>query len=115
VKFRETSWILRELQPVEDRVDIAKKKQQPHELETLLRTFGDLTAWLHLRGTGRQGSATADRLIGFADDPDWRREIRDYAKGYAKQVEEDWRVFKHAYEHGALAELPAYPASGRVN
>jgi hypothetical protein len=65
-----------------------------------------LTAWLHLRGAGREGSAIADRLIAFAeDDSTWRREIRDYAKGYAGQAEADWHTFRRALKHGAFAKM----------
>jgi uncharacterized protein (DUF2252 family) len=82
-----------------------KKKQRPGDLEELVRYYGQLTAWLHLRGSGRQGSAIADRLIDFADDSGWRQEIRDYAKAYAKQVDKDWQTFCAANKAGAFAAM----------
>jgi len=103
--FARRSWVLRELQPVEDRVNIAKQRQRPAELEALVHSFGALTAWLHLRGAGHQGAAIPDELMAFGHASRWRREIRDYAKGYAPQVQEDWKVFRRAYDAGAFAKM----------
>ena len=46
-RFDKRSWVLRELQPVDDRVNIAKQRHRPAELEALVDSFGALTAWMH--------------------------------------------------------------------
>ena len=69
--FANRSWTLRELQPVDDRVEIGKRKPSTRELEMLIGSLGCLTAWAHLRSGGRDGSATADALISYASGEAW--------------------------------------------
>jgi uncharacterized protein (DUF2252 family) len=78
-------------------------------LETVLRAMGHITAWSHLRSSGRQGSAIADELIDFAAAKGWTAEVLRYAQRYARQVTEDWKTFRKAATSGAVP-LPA--ASG---
>jgi uncharacterized protein (DUF2252 family) len=105
VRFDGTSWILRELQPSEDRVAFDAARERPHELVHLAGTLGNLTAWAHLRSSGRAGSATADALIGFAEKRGWIGKTRAYAKRYAARVMQDWKAFKVAHKQGAFARL----------
>ena len=105
VSFGGRSWSLRELQPVEDRVDLSRRKPKPNELKELVGSFGDLTAWAHLRSSGREGSATTDELIAFAETADWRQEVRNYAKGYVAKATADWRIFQASYKGKAFADL----------
>jgi uncharacterized protein (DUF2252 family) len=104
-RFDSTSWILRELQPSEDRVTFDSERRRPQELMKLAHTMGDLTAWAHLRSSGRQGSATADALVEYARKYGWIGEVRAYAKHYAETVVQDWKAFKAAHDDDALGEL----------
>ena len=103
--FADRSWTLRELQPVDDRVAIGTKKPGARQLERLVENLGCLTAWAHLRSTGRDGSATADALIDYARGEAWPGEVRAYAKLYARKVREDWLAFCKARKKGAFAHL----------
>lgn len=105
LRFSGKSWILRELQPSEDRVTFDTARERPHELVNLARTLGYLTAWAHLRSSGREGSATADALIGFAEMRGWIGRTRGHAKRYAAMVMQDWKAFKVAHKRGAFAKL----------
>jgi uncharacterized protein (DUF2252 family) len=107
VRFDGRSWILRELQPSEDRVAFDAARERPHELVNLARTLGYLTAWAHLRSSGREGSATADALIGFAETHGWIGKTRAYAKRYGAMVMQDWKAFKVAHKRGAFVKLLA--------
>ena len=70
-----------------------------------MQHLGALTAWAHLRASGRQGAAEADRLIAFGRARYWQGEVRDYAKHYAKMVKADWRRFKAALKQDAFRKL----------
>src|SRR5262249_12892906 len=88
--FSDRSWTLRELQPVDERVEIAKKRPGARELEMLMKSLGCLTAGAHLRSGGRDGSATADALIDYGGGEAWSGQVRAYAKLYARKVRQDW-------------------------
>jgi len=94
VEDGKTSYLLRELQPLEDRVNL--KQCDKKSLERLLQTMGSLTAWAQLRSAGRQGSDIPDRLMDWAHQPEWQKEILAYAQTYFKQVQKDYEAFCQA-------------------
>jgi uncharacterized protein (DUF2252 family) len=100
VELDGVSYVLRGLQPSEDRVPLSAGQHDLAGLAGVMRTMGQCTAWDHLRGSGRQGSAIADELIAFAQRKGWRREVLDAARALAKQVEQDWRDYCAAYDAG---------------
>jgi hypothetical protein len=55
--------------------------------------MGRLTAWAQLRSSGRDGSATADDLIEFAEASGWKRRILEYGRQYATEVRRDYKEF----------------------
>ncbi|MEH1888681.1 MAG: DUF2252 family protein [Nostoc sp.] len=87
------SYVLRELQPEEDRVSLQAWDGKLERLNKLMQTMGEVIAWDQLRSGGRQGSAIADDLIKFAHLSDWRNQILEYAISYYKQVELDYQEF----------------------
>jgi uncharacterized protein (DUF2252 family) len=89
-------FILRELQPTQDKLDLASIGGKYKRFGTALATMGELTAYAQLRSSGRQGSATADALIEFAFQAAWKLEVLKYAEQYAKQVHLDFVEFVNA-------------------
>lgn len=87
------SFLLRGLQPSADRVDLDGWDGKLRSLEALVSTMGRLTAWSHLRGSGRQGSAIADDLVAFGAEPSWIAELLSFACDYTGKVEADWMAF----------------------
>jgi len=87
------SYLLRELQPTQDKVDLAASEGKFKRFDKVIRTMGQVTAWGQLRSSGRQGSATIDDLIAFAEDTSWHKDLLDYAKSYALIVEDDYKEF----------------------
>ena len=87
-------YILRELQPTEDRLSLDQAGAKVGRLERVMRTMGCATAWSELRSAGRQGSAVADELIAFAGRTSWQADVLKYAQVYAKQVTADWQAFR---------------------
>ncbi len=94
--------VLRDLQPSQDRVELARAKGQRRHAENLMAVMGQCLAWAHLRATGRQGSASADELIDFGASHRWRDTVLDAAEEAAEQVRKDWKTFAAAYDDGAF-------------
>jgi uncharacterized protein (DUF2252 family) len=86
-------YVLRELQPSADRVELASQQGKLRPLEKVIRTMAEVMSWGHLCSSGRQGSAIADELISFATATDWPDQVLNYAKQYADQVDSDYREF----------------------
>jgi uncharacterized protein (DUF2252 family) len=86
-------FILRELQPSEDRLAFELWGGHLGRLERVMWTMGRVTAWSQLRSGGRQGSANADELIAFGGRVGWAGDVLRYAREYARRVRADWQAF----------------------
>jgi Uncharacterized protein conserved in bacteria (DUF2252) len=90
-------FVLRELQPSQDKVNVTQLRGKPKRLTKLIETMAQVTAWGQLRSSGRQGSAIADALINFAQAANlWQPDWLDYAQTYAQQVTIDHQIFQSA-------------------
>ena len=87
-------FVLRELQPTEDRLALEHWHRRLGRLRKVMSTIGRLVAWAQLRSSSRDGSARIDDLIAFAGQRSWRRELVRAASEYSKHVERDWRAFR---------------------
>ncbi|MBV8602227.1 MAG: DUF2252 family protein [Candidatus Eremiobacteraeota bacterium] len=85
-------FVVRALQPSEDRIDVAAVKQS--DVDDLTVAFGSLVGWAHLRAGGREGSAIADTLIAFAGDASWREPLTSYVLAAADRFREYWETWK---------------------
>ncbi|MES2742721.1 MAG: DUF2252 family protein [Pseudomonadota bacterium] len=95
------SYVLRGLQPGEDKVDLDQTRKDFSDLGALLADMGRLLAWGQLRSAGRQGSANADALIAFgAARASWQRPLLASARGCARQAARDWKSYAAAYDAG---------------
>ncbi len=86
-----TSYVLKGLQPDQDRIHLEDARGNQALLETLAGELGRLTAWDQLRASGRQGAANADALIAFGSKPRWIDEMLDIAAGCADKNERAWK------------------------
>lgn len=96
VVFGGRGWVLRELLPSEDRVDVAGATDAA--FREYAATLGAVAAWGQLRASGRKGAANGDALV------EWRvpsERLVEFAADYARQVATDWKAFR-----GALAARP---------
>ncbi len=94
-----TSFILRELQPAEDRVTVGDWRDRAPVTEAVT-SMAELTAWAHLRTSGRQGAAVGDVFVDFARAKGWTKRLLDSAPLFANQVDRDWRAFRDALGRG---------------
>jgi len=95
-------FVLRHLQPSEDRVTLDRSAQKLKSLEQVLRTMGRMVAWGQLRSSGRQGSAIADELIAHGHSRKWRQPLLDASRACAADVGDDWKVYSRAFDDGAF-------------
>ncbi len=110
--LRPLSWagrpyVLRALQPGEDRLDLAALAQgRDGGLRHSVTTMGHLIAWAQLRSAGRQGSATADEFIDFGrrgrGPGKWRDRLVQASRDLAAQVRADAALFNQACDNGAI-------------
>lgn len=103
VKFDGNAYILRGLQPTEDRVAIGEWGKKLEKLQEVAATMGSILAWDQLRASGRTGAACADELIAFAQGETWINEMLSVATDMTTVTQQQWRVFTEALQRGALA------------
>lgn len=98
------SWVLRGLQPSEDRVSLDARRNSLAQIRGVIDEMGQLVAWAQLRSAGRQGSAVADALVDFGGSAKtWRNDLLEAAHACAAQVEADWKAYCMAFDAGAFA------------
>jgi uncharacterized protein (DUF2252 family) len=100
VLFQSKPYIIRALQPSEDRVNLGRASNTVAERVNLMDTMGKITAWAHLRSTGRQGSAIADELIDFGQRKKWKDKLLLASEASAAQVRQDFSDYSAAYDAG---------------
>lgn len=107
-------YVLKGLQPVQDRVALDKWRGDLPLLEQTLLTMAHLTAWSELRSSGLQGSSTADELIEYWGKPGRREKLLALALSCRRQTQRDWRDYCDAFDRGAFPEArPARRAAKR--
>lgn len=88
-------WVLRELLPDEDRVDLADATETA--IEEYAETLGRVIAWSQLRASGRWGAACADDLVRFASQAsEWGSPLIKRASAAAQITERHWNQFRKA-------------------
>jgi uncharacterized protein (DUF2252 family) len=100
VRLGEAAYVLRALQPSEDRV--ATARLTTGHLKELINTMGKIVAWAHLRSASRQGAATLDELIDFGQRKKWQEKLLKKSRVFTQQVHADWTTFNAAYDDGAF-------------
>ncbi|PSB26584.1 DUF2252 domain-containing protein [Stenomitos frigidus] len=100
VELDSQAYVLRELQPMDDAVNLSQWNGKLRRLRKVIETMAEVTAWGQLLSGGRQGSAIADDLITFAQTSDWHQPLLHYAQTYATQVEADYQTFCQAKLEG---------------
>lgn len=93
-------FVLRALQPSEDRLPFDRFGTQHELFEGAIAMLARCLAWSQLRSSGRQGSASADELIAFASKMKWQRQVMLAAAAMAAQVQADWTLYGAAFDAG---------------
>jgi uncharacterized protein (DUF2252 family) len=99
IEFNSTSYLLRELQPAQDKIELKKGKISMTQLEKLIVTMAEVTASAHLHGSGKLGASIDRDLIDFGNNLDWQQKVLTYANNYARQVQIDYEYFCKAIQN----------------
>ena len=100
--INDLSYVLRDLQPMEDRINLNHNEHNMPELHKTVATFAKIVASAHLRSSGREGSAIADELIDYGHKNKWKSKLLEAAQECAQQVEHDWGIYCAAFDDGAF-------------
>jgi len=96
-------FVVRELQPMADRLDLAAWAGRVRRLCGAVAAMGELTAWAQLRGASQGGADGVDALISFARSKPTRRRLLAFARDYAKRAREDWQEYRRSLPAGLKA------------
>ncbi|WGS53830.1 DUF2252 domain-containing protein [Paraburkholderia sp. D15] len=111
VDFNQRSYVLRSLQPSEDRVALSDWNGDLPRLEAVINSMAELSAWAHLRSGGRQHSSIADELIAFGNRRDWQLPLIELATQCEAQVAADWAAYCEAYDRGEFDAAAQHSAA----
>ena len=93
------SYVMRELLPHQDRLDLQEWNGKLGRLEKVIRTMGQVSAWAQLRASGQQGAAGIAELSDFgARLAGCAAPLFEHAEAYAGQVMQDWSAFAQAHQ-----------------
>jgi uncharacterized protein (DUF2252 family) len=96
IEFNGGSYLLRELQPTQDKIGLKAGKISLSQLEKLIDIMAKVTAFTHLQGSGKLGAAITTDLVTFGANLDWQQDLLNYAANYANQVQLDYQGFCQA-------------------
>ncbi len=99
IEFNGSSYLLRELQPTQDKIALKPGNISFDRLEKLVEIMAEVTAFAHLHGSGKLGADTAQTLITWGENLDWQQEVLIYADNYARQVQIDYQYFCQATQN----------------
>jgi uncharacterized protein (DUF2252 family) len=106
------SYVLKELQPRQDRLTWKRVRATTETLEDTVRCMGRLAAWAQLRAAGRRGAAGVEDLMNFAAGSSWRSAALRYAAACARHVRRDHAIFRRAWKKRSTLFRQALQSNG---
>jgi uncharacterized protein (DUF2252 family) len=111
-KVRKQPFVLKELQPSIDRLDLARWRAKPRRLRQAVEGMGHVAAWAHLRGCGQFGGASVQVLQTYVRAQRWSREADRLGEVAAARMQRAWQVYCRDYDAGAVV-LTSETSGGR--
>jgi uncharacterized protein (DUF2252 family) len=102
VRFDNQHFVLKELQPSIDRLDLAQWRTKPRRILQAVEGMGRVAAWAHLRGCGHYGAASAESLQLFAATKRWPETVNRTAEKAAARVHRAWQIYCKDFDSGAV-------------
>ena len=96
------SFVLKELQPMTDRLDLARWDGRIERLESTIASMGAVTAWAHLRTCHRYGACTPEDLQRYVSGSKWQRVLPSLAARCSERSWQQWSAYSKAYDAGGL-------------
>ena len=94
VSFQKKWFVLRELQPVQDKMNLMECKGRMNKLDDILTPMAEITAYAHLRGSGRQSASTADELADAVSKTKWIKHMYEISHDLSVQIRKDYLDFR---------------------
>lgn len=102
------SYLIKALQPSQDRVDLTQWDGKLRILEHTVDSMAALTAWGHLRNAGYLGAATREEMMAFgAQAEKWQDATLSLATQAAEHTLAQWQAYKKAYTNAGLSTAKA--------
>ena len=92
------SYVIKELEPTADRVNLAALGGKSAALKDVVQTMAEVTAWAHLRGCGRLGAASVEALADYAGRAEWRGQIKKLADIAKATALLQWQTYSVDYD-----------------
>jgi uncharacterized protein (DUF2252 family) len=105
VTIGERSYVLKELQPMTDRLDLARWDGRIERLELMVASMGAVTAWAHLRTCCRYGACALEDLQRYVAGSRWQRALPALAVRCSERSLEQWSAYSTVYDAGGI--IPA--------
>jgi uncharacterized protein (DUF2252 family) len=102
-KVGKQPFVLKELQPSIDRLDLARWRAKPRRLRQAVEGMGHVAAWAHLRGCGQYGGASVQVLQAYVRGQRWSREADRLGDLAAARMQRAWQVYCKDYDAGAVS------------
>lgn len=94
------SYVLKELQPSADRLDLALWHGHLERLESVVKTMAEVTAWGQLRSCARHGAASVEDLQRYVAGAAWEKKLLAVASECCALTLAQWRAYCKAYGGG---------------
>jgi uncharacterized protein (DUF2252 family) len=96
------SFVLKELQPMTDRLDLARWDGRIERLESAVASMAAVTAWAHLRTCYRYGACPLEDLQKYVAGSRWQRAMPALAERCSERALEQWSSYSKMYDAGGV-------------
>jgi uncharacterized protein (DUF2252 family) len=112
VQFEDRPFVLKELQPSIDRLDLDQWRGKKLERFTqAVAGMGRVTAWAQLRSCGRRGAAAVEELQAYVAGKRWAPATVRVAEAAAQRLHSAWQTYAKDYDSGAVTAAIAPKAA----
>ena len=102
VRYENRSFVLKELQPTIDRLDLSEWRSKPKRILQAVEGMGHVAAWAHLRGCGHHGAASSETLQAYAATRRWPASVDRLASVAAARTHRAWLTYCRDFDSGAV-------------
>jgi uncharacterized protein (DUF2252 family) len=105
VTIGKKSNVLKELQPMTDRLDLARWDGRIERLELAVASMAAATAWAQLRVCYRYGASPVDDLQRYVAGSTWQRALSRLASQCGERALQQWSAYCTAYDADGIVPL----------
>lgn len=103
VHIGRTGYVIKELQPAIDRVDLAALGGRARRLKRVAATMGAVCAWAHLRSSGHRQSEPVENLQRFVGTRGWVTGVEHLAQSSSRAMLKAYRQYCKDFDAGSIA------------